>query len=178
MHRVYTGAGDKGDTGIFGGKRVSKASPRISAGGSVDELNSAIGLAKAFNKDRRVDLILERLQKELFYVGADVAAEYPKKAAFVNIDMTENLEKTIDELSEKLPPLERFILPDGDAAASALHLARAIARRTERDIVALSKEEKVNQELLRYMNRISSLLFILARLANKKAGMKEVEWRP
>lgn len=178
MHRMYTGAGDKGDTGLFGGKRVSKASPRICAGGDIDELNSAIGLAKAFNKEKRVDLILERLQKELFYVGADVAAEYPKKAAFVNIDMTEALEKTIDELSEKLPPLERFILPDGDVAASALHLARAIARRAERDIVALSKEDKINPELLRYINRVSTLLFVLARLANKKAGMKEVEWKP
>jgi cob(I)alamin adenosyltransferase len=178
--KIYTKTGDKGQTGLFGGARVSKADPRVDAYGEVDELNCAIGAARAHCADARADAMLHELQSELFALGAELACT-PGKNVDVGVALLtdleiERLEHTIDELEQDLPPLKTFILPGGSPEAAALHLARATCRRAERKLVALAASEPVRPEVLRYLNRLSDLLFVAARHANFRAKVADVPW--
>lgn len=186
LSKIYTRTGDAGDTGLVGGKRVSKDSPRIWAYGTVDELNSAIGLARAFNAGKKtsanakIDRVLAQVQNNLFNLGAELAT-LPKdfKAGMPGIETKHitTLEQLMDGLNAELGPLEEFILPGGGQTAAALHLARATCRRAERFCVRLSREEKVGENVVPYLNRLSDALFVLARWANRKQGMKEIFWK-
>lgn len=181
LDKIVTKAGDGGSTRLATGEQVSKASARVEAYGAVDELNSAIGVARLHTKnDARLDPILARVQNDLFDLGADLAT--PQTATFEALRVTEaqvdRLEAELDALNEKLAPLTSFILPGGSAQAAHLHLARAIARRAERAIAHLMQEESaLNPACIKYANRLSDLLFIMARAANDD-GKADVLWTP
>ena len=181
--RLYTRSGDAGDTGLFGGGRVPKDHPRVEAYGSVDELNSAIGVAVAFLRQRRIAAALQRIQNELFNIGSELASETGGKAADAGRLFVEPeariaaLEALIDEYDSKLPPLRTFILPSGSPAGALLHLCRTVCRRAERAAVRLSRAEPVNPAVLTYLNRLSDLLFVLARYVNKADRKPETPWR-
>lgn len=175
--KIYTKTGDKGDTGLFGGGRVSKTHPRVEAYGDVDELNAWLGLARA-SLGVPLAPMVEQIQRDLFALGARLAdpshriADRVTKAA-ISPDDVSRLEGWIDQLEQELPPLRRFILPGGSQAGAALHVARTVCRRAERAMVALGG---VDAELLVYVNRLSDLLFVMARAANHTGGTPEVEW--
>lgn len=184
--KIYTKTGDGGDTGLFGGTRVSKADPRVATYGDVDELNAHLGFARATllaADDTELADMLERIQRDLFALGARLAdpgrkiADRVTKAAVTAEDIT-RLEGWIDALEATLPPLRRFILAGGSPAGAALHVGRTICRRAERAMVALLASEKdaFEPDLLIYINRTSDLLFVMARRANQRAGTKEIEW--
>lgn len=177
--KIYTKTGDNGTTGLFGGTRVSKNSLRIETYGTVDELNSIIGLARAHFIDAELDSYLNQIQKELFIVGADLAT--PLSESKVSIqrlkhEQVAGLENIIDSVDEKLQPLKFFILPGGHPIASLLHFARTVCRRTERLCVALSEQEEINSTIVPYLNRLSDLLFVLARYANHITKKEEIQW--
>lgn len=177
--KIYTRTGDGGETALFDGTRVSKADARVAAYGDVDELNAALGLARAAGLDRDLSDLVVGLQRELHAVGARLADPRHRIAARVDkaaIDdeHVERLERAIDTYEAALPPLRHFILSGGSPAGAALHLARTICRRAERRIVALGVE--VEPGVLTYVNRLSDLLFVLARVANHRAGVPETEW--
>lgn len=181
---LYTRSGDKGDTALFGGGRVPKDHPRVEAYGSVDELNSAIGVAVAFTRQRRVAALLASIQNELFNVGSELASETGKRAAkakgamFVEPERKiAEMERLIDEYDAKAPPLRTFILPSGSQAGALLHFARVVCRRAERAVIRLSRQERVNPHIIRYLNRLSDLLFALARYVNKASRKPETPWR-
>lgn len=171
--RVYTKTGDAGETSLVDGSRVGKDDLRVAAYGDVDELNSVLGLARAGNEEPEIGAILERLQNDLFIVGADLATPMGTAVPRVGAEMIAELEGLIDRLLEELEPLKEFILPSGTVAGSTIHLARTVARRAERVVVALGRREEINAAALIYLNRISDLLFVLARVANKRAGATE-----
>lgn len=177
--KIYTKTGDNGETGLFGGRRVSKDSLRIEAYGTIDEANSFIGLAAAFGASDKTKEITGWMQDLLFVAGAELASPDAdsSKVPHIREDDIRKAESYIDELSSGLGELKNFILPGGTKAASALHLARAICRRAERQIVALRKGEKVSPDLLIFVNRLSDLLFVLARFENASAGVKDVDWK-
>jgi cob(I)alamin adenosyltransferase len=178
--KLYTGVGDRGETALFDGTRVSKAEVRLAAYGEVDELNATLGCALAAGLDTDLAEIATHLQRDLFAVGARLAdprtriAERVTKVELGDDDV-KRLEDWIDRLDVALPPLRRFILPGGHASGAALHLARVVCRRAERHIVALGVDA-VPPELLRYVNRLSDLLFVLARTANHRRQAIEPEW--
>jgi cob(I)alamin adenosyltransferase len=176
----YTRTGDSGQTALFGGRRAPKSSPRIVAIGDADELNAAIGLARSIDKSFKSDAVLQRVQELLFIAGADLATpmDVQSKARRIGMEEVGWLEKQTDETAGSLKPLKNFVLPGGNQQAAALHLARTVCRRAERSIVLLSEKEVCNTKLLPFFNRLSSLLFVLARQANKDAGVKEEEWKP
>lgn len=184
--KIYTGTGDTGETGLYGGQRVSKDDLRVEAYGTVDEANAALGLAAAHaDIDAEIGSIVHRLQAELFTVGADLATplardEQAGKAIVPRVEASHSvsLEEIIDRFESELPPLRNFILPGGSPAASALHFARAVIRRAERHTVALyhAAPETMNVEVLRYLNRLADLLFVLARAANHRGGREDVPW--
>ena len=180
LTKIYTKTGDLGETGLGDGNRISKASLRVSAIGAVDEANSAIGIARLDAEDE-ADAMLARIQNDLFDLGADLSApEDGRKAEGrlrISMAQVERLEREIDAMNEKLSPLTSFVLPGGTALAAHLHLARAIARRAECAIVELSVGEKINSNALRYANRLSDHLFVMARTANDQ-GMGDVLWVP
>ncbi len=183
--KIYTKTGDKGETGLFTGKRVPKNSPYIEGYGNVDELNSSIGLALSFIKDLEILEILKAIQKQLFRVGADLATAYDNKKskAAKYIERTsesdiQKLEKIIDRLEEKLPKLKNFVLPAGSRGAATLHLSRTICRRAERSVTTLLQAKKANPQVLMYLNRLSDLLFVLARYTNLCEGQTEEIWEP
>jgi cob(I)alamin adenosyltransferase len=177
LARIYTRTGDKGETGLVGGVRIPKDSLRVQAYGDIDELNSVLGLVRASSKDEEIDSLLQGLQRDLFTVGADLASNMKSRdVPRIKKDMIVALERSIDLLQEKLPPLKTFVLPGGGETGALLHFARSVARRAERCIVALSKTETLNDNLVPYINRLSDLLFVMARLANHREGRKEVEW--
>jgi cob(I)alamin adenosyltransferase len=180
LNRIYTKTGDLGETGLGDGSRISKASARIAAIGAVDEANSAIGIARLDAEDE-IDAMLARIQNDLFDLGADLSApEDGRKAEGrlrISAAQVERLEREIDAMNEKLSPLSSFVLPGGTALAAHLHLARTIARRAECAIVDLSAAEKINPDALRYANRLSDHLFVMARTANNE-GMGDVLWVP
>ncbi len=184
MARIYTRTGDKGETGLVGGARVPKDSPRVQAYGDIDELNSVLGVVRehlsTLLKDPEIDSLLEGLQMGLFTAGADLAARVETRNAVPRItkEMIDSLERTIDRFQEQLSPLKAFILPGGSASGALLHFARSVARRAERSIVSLSKTEKLNGNMIPYINRLSDLLFVVARVVNHRAGVSEVEWHP
>jgi cob(I)alamin adenosyltransferase len=178
--RIYTKTGDEGDTALFDGTRVSKTDPRVSAYGEVDELNAWLGLARAHAPGAAIDEVLAAVQRDLFALGAMLAdpahkiASRVEKASLGSDDVT-RLERAIDRFEADLPPLRRFILAGGSPAGAFLHLARAVCRRAERGIVSLGREG-VAPVVIVYVNRLSDLLFVLARAANHQAGITETEW--
>lgn len=180
--KIYTRTGDRGDTGLFGGGRVSKAHPRVAAYGDVDELNATIGLVRAAPPEALFDPELEAVQRDLFAIGGHLATPDPDKvrAALARAELDEtrvaDFERLIDEADRELPPLRAFILPAGTSKAAALHVARTVCRRAERSVVALAERSEVPALFLIYLNRLSDLLFTLARLANHRAGRGDVTW--
>ncbi len=178
--KIYTKTGDAGETSLFGGNRVPKDALRIEAYGTVDELNSALGVVRSLKPPPEIDEILGRLQEDLFVLGADLATPLAKESADVPRILllhTEHLEKRIDTLESRLPPLTTFVLPGGSPVAAALHAARALCRRAERLVVKLSHEQNIGSPPLVYLNRLSDLLFLLARFANHLDGAQETSWR-
>ena len=189
--KIYTKTGDKGETGLIGGKRISKGDPRIVAYGSVDELNSNIGIAISTLtvKDRHLFLdlinIMTCIQSELFIVGSDLAdPRYPAgnqnqyQTPRTEENMASALEDAIDKFETELEPITFFILPGGSIEASLLHITRTIARRAEIAVTLLSKDQIINPIVLVYLNRLSDFLFVAARLINKRLGIKDIAWRP
>jgi cob(I)alamin adenosyltransferase len=178
--KIYTRTGDAGDTGLYGGERVKKFSQRVEAYGTVDECNSAIGMARASFQDAQIDDVLANLQNALFDVGADLAtltgSKYEKNLVRMDAQDVEALERLIDTYQEECPPFTNFIHPGGHPAAAALHLARTIARRAEREVLRLEDAEPCNHEVVRYLNRLSDFLFILSRVVNARAGVSEAGW--
>jgi cob(I)alamin adenosyltransferase len=180
LNKIYTKTGDSGETGLGDGSRISKASLRITAIGAVDETNSAIGIAR-LDAENDMDGMLSRIQNDLFDLGADLSAPEDGRKAESRLRISpaqvERLEREIDMMNDKLAPLTSFVLPGGAALAAHLHLARAIARRAEAAMVALAAQEKINDAALRYANRLSDHLFVMARAAND-GGMGDVLWIP
>ena len=177
--KIYTRTGDAGETSLFDGTRVSKSDARVDACGEVDELNAWLGLARAFRLDPDLDEALVRIQRDLFALGAQLADPADKIAdrvtkATLGDDDVVRLEQLIDRCEAELPPLRRFILAGGSPTGAALHVARTVCRRAERRMVSL--EPRVDPVLLRYVNRLSDLLFVLARGVNHRAGAAETEW--
>jgi cob(I)alamin adenosyltransferase len=182
LSRIYTRTGDAGETGLFGGGRVSKAHVRVEAYGSVDELNAAIGWVIAQGPDRDMRARLQLIQSDLFVMGAQLAAPAPargRRPSVPDIPKTRvaEFERWIDEAEDTLPELRHFILPGGSAVGAALHLARTVCRRAERQVVNLASQESVAANVIVYLNRLSDFLFVLARSANRSAGITEHEWR-
>lgn len=177
--KIYTRTGDDGTTGLFGGGRVSKNDPRLNAYGALDELNAVLGVARAEGLSARSDEILLSLQNQMFDLGAELAAPDAAKhgAQFLTDEVLAKLEEWIDLLEAELPPLKAFILPGGAPASAALHLARCVCRRAEREIVTLSETVQVRPLVLKYANRVSDLLFVLARTVNLEAEVADVEWK-
>jgi len=176
--KIYTRTGDKGETGLWGGGRVSKDAARIHAYGTVDECNAAIGVARTFDLSKKLDSILEAIQNHLFIVGADLATPGDTGTAIDRVTDQDSavLEGHIDELEQALPKLKQFILPGGTSAAAYLHLARTICRRAERATVTLVAEDNIHRPALKYLNRLSDLLFVLARAANQEKGIGDIPW--
>lgn len=179
--KIYTKTGDEGETSLFGGKRLSKDSLRIETYGTVDELNSIIGVCRASNTVKEVDHIFGELQNDLFVLGADLAAPGETSAKSIRriqaIDVS-RLERCIDTIEPTLSPLDSFILPGGNRTASMVHLARAICRRAERLTVRLTREEKIGPMPSVYLNRLSDLLFVIARWVNALSNTPETKWNP
>ena len=182
--KIYTKTGDGGETGLFGGGRIPKDGLRVAAYGEVDELNAALGVARALDPPEFADPLLQTIQRDLFTVGAELATPHPDKlhkalsrsgGAIGESDIAA-LEDAIDSHEARLEPLKSFILPGGAPKAATLHLARTVCRRAERTVVALSRHEPISPAILRYLNRLSDLLFVLARAANAHAGRPDVKW--
>lgn len=173
ISKVYTRAGDKGQTSLVGGARVSKSCMRVDAYGEVDELNSLIGLARATVQDKEIDEVLGMIQNDLFTLGADLASPSEIQVPRIDESFVTELEGLADHFLAQLEPLKEFILPGGSEAGATLHLARTVARRAERRAVALSETEQLNEQAIVYLNRLSDLLFILARAANHRGGVPE-----
>ncbi len=182
--KIYTRTGDTGTTALFGGDRVGKNHPRIEAYGTVDETNAYLGLARSLLEDQpgavRLEPLLARLQDDLFILGADLATPSESRAVVPRIDEAHitRLEEAIDAFEADLPPLKHFILPGGTSVAGMLHVARTVCRRAERLTVAASAEEAISLEAAIYLNRLSDLLFVLARWVNRQAGIEEAAWKP
>lgn len=177
---VYTRFGDKGKTSLYAGKTVSKASLRVETYGTVDELNSFLGVVLSETKDKDLTQSLLKVQNDLFEIGASLASPAANKHEVLEKylkDRVSELEKEIDDLTKKLPELENFILPSGGKVGSSLHYGRTVARRAERRVVALAEKEKINSRILIYLNRLSDLLFMFARNINYKEKKKEIIWK-
>ena len=179
--KIYTKSGDKGETSLFDNSRVSKADARVDAYGEVDELNACLGIVRAEHEDATLDALLGQIQKDLFALGAQLAdpqghvADRKPKAA-VTAGHVKRLEEAIDAREESLPPLKAFILPGGSPAAALLHFSRTVCRRAERRVVALARHDQVDPQVVTYLNRLSDLLFVLARDANRTSGVPEEPW--
>lgn len=176
--KIYTKTGDAGETGLFGGPRVRKDSPRIEAYGTVDELNAVLGLARCGPLPGEIDALLARVQHELFDLGAELATPEPARLGTATLGPAHvaALEAAIDHHEAALEPLSEFILPGGTRPAAELHLARTVCRRAERRLVALWASERISGQLIVYLNRLGDLLFVLARAANRAAGRPDVPW--
>lgn len=178
--KIYTKTGDAGDTGLFGGGRVPKDHPRVAAYGEVDALNAAVGFAASLEPRTWEGPLLEAIQRDLFTAGAILATPQPGKLktppAPIGPERITALERAIDRLEEGLPPLDRFILPGGGPKGAAFHMARTTCRRAERAVVSLARDESIPKDVLVYLNRLSDLLFVLARSANRAAGHSELQW--
>jgi cob(I)alamin adenosyltransferase len=179
--KIYTKRGDAGETGLLAGPRVAKDHRRVASYGEVDELSAALGLAKAHSRDRNLSLLLREVQRDLFAIGAQLADPSARVAgrkakAGVSTARIRTLERAIDARERQMPPLKAFILPGGSRLGSFLHVARTVCRRAERSIVALSRAEGVDPRILAYVNRLSDLLFVLARYENHRSGEPEDKW--
>lgn len=180
--KIYTRTGDEGETALFGGGRVSKDHPRVAAYGDVDELSSVLGVVRATEPAGFFDPLFESIQRDLFSIGGHLATPDPARVAKalekadLSADRVGELERLIDEADRELPPLRAFVLPAGTPKAAALHLARTVCRRAERSVVHLAQGSEVPGLFLVYLNRLSDLLFTLARVANHRAGVRDVTW--
>ena len=177
--KIYTTTGDEGETSLFGGKRVAKDTLRIESYGTVDELNSMLGVVRSLKPSKKIDETIVHIQNELFVLGADLATpneKQDKNVVRLGKDHVSHLESVIDSLEKKLKPLSSFILPGGSPVAAHLHLARTICRRAERLVVRLAREEQIDPFCVMYLNRLSDLLFVLARYANRVEGGVETPW--
>lgn len=177
--KIYTRTGDDGSTSLFAGGRVIKTHPRVEAYGTIDELNSAIGLVRALKPTPQTDVWLTEVQNQLFHLGADLATPLDAKADWVvrmDAEKIAWLEQTIDQMMEALPPLKNFILPGGSLAAAQIHVARTVCRRAERCVIDLMQTETIGEFVLPYLNRLSDWLFVLARRENSQAGIQEEQW--
>jgi cob(I)alamin adenosyltransferase len=181
--KIYTKTGDDGSTALFGGGRVRKSHPRVAAYGTVDELNSVLGWALSVVDDDRSRGRLARVQHDLFAIGADLARPAPgggrprPEVPDLPVSRVEEMERWMDAAEDELTPLRDFILPGGSPGAAALHVGRTVCRRAEREVAALAETEPVDGAILRYLNRLSDLLFVFARLENARAGTPDVVWR-
>lgn len=177
--KIYTKTGDDGTTSLFSGGRVSKTHLRVEAYGTVDELNSVLGVVRAHKPQRRCDEWLARVQWQLFNLGADLATPLDSKAEWVvrmDADTVVWLEDAIDEMTAELPELKNFILPGGSLVAANIHVARTVCRRAERVVIQLQDQEPVGEQVIHYLNRLSDFLFTLARWENMQAGIPEDKW--
>lgn len=180
--KIYTRTGDSGDTGLFGGGRVPKCHPRVAAYGDVDELNSVLGVVRATTPTEFYDELLESIQRDLFAIGGHLATPDPERVrkalekAELSPERVIAFESVMDAADAELTPLKAFILPGGTPKAAILHLARTVCRRAERSIVELASHEAVPELFVVYVNRLSDLLFTLARVANAQAGLEDVTW--
>lgn len=180
LTKIYTRRGDKGLTSLSGGQRVPKNSLRVSAYGTVDELNSAIGVALSFGLCERLASVLPTIQNELFHLGSDLSFLEEDKVKYpvpqIKAGHVTQLEKLIDEMNAVVGPLQNFILPGGSPGSSLLHVARTVCRRAERDVVTLAEEESIGPYVIQYLNRLSDLLFVMARYENHSRGVAEPLW--
>lgn len=180
LTKIYTRTGDAGMTALGSRQRVSKDALRVQAYGTVDELNAALGLARALGLSYRLAALLPAIQNELFHLGSDLSFTEEDKQTYripeIEPRHVEALEAFIDELNDIVGPLENFILPGGTPGAAALHVARTVCRRAERDVVSLSRQEPVGQHVLSYLNRLSDALFVMARYENHASGQLETTW--
>jgi cob(I)alamin adenosyltransferase len=178
--KIYTKTGDKGETGLFGGKRLPKNHIRIEAYGTVDELNSFIGVVRDSVQEKQTRFILKEVQDRLFNIGANLASDPEKNMATPDIleSDIELLEQEIDRLNEELPDLKHFILPGGHVAVSHCHVARCVCRRAERRVIELDQSESVEPILVKFLNRLSDYLFVLSRKIGMDLGVEEVKWEP
>ena len=177
--KIYTRTGDDGTTGLQGGSRISKSNYRIKAYGAVDEINAKIGIIISNKIDEDINDLLLKIQNDLFVVGSDLSnPDLSDKKNRVNPEMIENIEKSIDQFEKDLPPITNFILPGGHPVASLMHEARTITRRAETEMISLDEQEKVNTECKIYLNRLSDLFFVIARIINKRMGVNDIIWKP
>lgn len=183
MVKIYTRTGDDGTTGLYGGSRVLKTAPRVEAYGTIDEASATIGMARAAEVPSDIDSVLAQVQDDLFTMGAELACAPGKADKLLKMRLIEQadadrLEAAIDAAEEGLPKLRSFILPGGTPGAAALHLARCVARRAERCVLSLEGDDAPRREIVVYLNRLSDLLFVLARKANHAAGVADLPWSP
>jgi cob(I)alamin adenosyltransferase len=180
--KIYTKTGDDGQTGLFGGERVDKCDARVEAYGGVDETNACLGVARAARLSPDVDAALERIQAQLFVLGAELATPASHRnrlrMPLISAEDVTALEGDIDRLEASLPPLTTFVLPAGTPAASALHHARTVCRRAERAVVSIQSAASLRPEVVVFLNRLSDLLFVMARDQNQRSGVPDVAWSP
>lgn len=182
--KIYTRTGDLGSTALFGGGRVPKAHPRVDAYGAIDELNAVVGWAAASVADGEIRERLAVIQPDLFVLGSHLATPPPsegrRRPALPPLpeERVAEIEAWIDQADEELPPLRAFVMPGGTQGAAALHLARTVCRRAERRVVELAENDEVDRFIIVYLNRLSDLFFMLARLENSRAGVEDIEWAP
>ena len=177
--KIYTKTGDDGNTGLQGDFRISKSHPRIIAYGTVDEANAAIGVVLTNTLDDDVSQLLNQIQNDLFLLGSDLSNQNLNDLKNrVTLEMIEKLEESIDTFESELPPITNFILPGGNVAASQIHQVRTIVRRAETLLVKLSDKDEINSNCIKYLNRLSDLMFVMGRLINKRNGIEDIIWKP
>ena len=177
--KIYTKTGDDGNTGLQGDFRIAKSHPRILAYGTVDEANATIGVALSNVLDYDVREVLNTIQNELFLLGSDLSNQNLNDLKNrISLDMVEKLEKIIDKFELELPPITNFILPGGNIAAAQIHQVRTIVRRAETLVVKLSDKDEINSNSIKYLNRLSDLMFVMGRLINKRNGVEDIIWKP
>lgn len=176
--KIYTKTGDDGTTGLQNNFRVSKSNPRIIAYGTIDETNTVLGIVLSYKLDSDIATLLNLIQNQLFILGADLSnLNSADEKNRVSSEMVINLEKNIDKYEEELSPLTNFILPGGNIVSAQIHHARAVIRRAETCIVLLNQQEKINNNCIQYVNRLSDLFFVLGRILNKRSGQKDIIWK-
>ena len=177
--KIYTKTGDDGNTGLQGDFRIAKSHPRIIAYGTVDEANAAIGVVLTNELDEDISKVLSKIQNELFLLGSDLSNQNLNDLKNrISLEMVENLEETIDKFELELPPITNFILPGGNVAAAQIHQVRTIIRRAETLVVQLSDKDEINSNCIKYLNRLSDLMFVMGRLVNKRKGIDDIIWKP
>ena len=177
--KIYTKTGDDGNTGLQGNFRIAKSHPRIMAYGTVDEANAAIGIVLTNSLDNDVSQLLSQIQNDLFLLGSDLSNQNLNDLKNrVSLDMIEKLEGSIDKFESELPAITNFILPGGNVAAAQIHQVRTIVRRAETLVVKLSDKDEINSNCIKYLNRLSDLMFVMGRLINKRNGVEDIIWKP
>ena len=177
--KIYTKTGDDGNTGLQGDFRISKSHSRIMAYGTVDEVNATIGVVLTNNLDNDIRQLLSQIQNDLFLLGSDLSNQNLNDLKNrISLDMVEKLEKSIDKFELELPPITNFILPGGNLAAAQIHQVRTIVRRAETLVVKLSDKDEINSNCIKYLNRLSDLMFVMGRLINKRNGVEDIIWKP